>query len=302
MQTLLPERYLKQWKLEQLQKSRLQEIRLRSGQPLMIIYDGLEQEFPEITVEKRELEQILEWLCGYGIYAYQEEMAKGYIAVKGGHRVGIGGQTVCDADGRVIQIKYVSSLLLRVSHDVKGLAEPLLDRLYLQGKVLSTLILAPPGCGKTTLLRDLLREVSNGNRLGKGQNVSLIDEREEIANMYMGIPMLDVGKRTDVISGCEKAVAMEMCLRALAPQVVAVDEIYSKKDVEAVKRLKGCGCAILATHHAYTFEEFQEKNFGQEVLQQKLFERFVLLAKEEGKFQVKEILNGAKSSPGIEKR
>ncbi len=291
MYELLPEKYLKEWKLFELNKNKLQEIRLRVGQPLMLTYDGLELEKKEVLVTRRDIEQILEWLCGYGIYAYQEEIAKGYIAIKGGHRVGIGGQVVCDYAGNVTQIKYISSLLIRVSHDVTGLAEPLLDKLYRQGKVLSILILSPPGCGKTTLLRDLLRTVSDGNRCGKGENISLIDEREEIANTYMGIPVIDIGKRTDVISGCEKAPAMEMCLRTLGPEVVAVDEIYSEKDLEAIKRLKGCGCAILATHHAYSFEEFLEKPFGKEVMQYKLFERFVLLGKTEGKYVVKNILN-----------
>ena len=103
--------------------------------------------------------------------------------------------------------------------------------------------------------------------------------------------MIDVGKRTDVLSGCEKAIAMEMCLRTLGPEVVAVDEIYSEKDLEALKRLKGCGCAILATHHAYSFEEFLEKPFGKEVMQYKLFERFVLLGKKDGKYVIKRILN-----------
>ena len=291
MHELLPENYLKQWKLFELNKNKLQEIRLRVGQPLMLTYDGLELEKKEVLVTRRDIEQILEWLCGYGIYAYQEEMAKGYIAIKGGHRVGIGGQVVCDYAGKVTQIKYISSLLIRVSHNVTGIADPLLDMLYRNKKVLSILILSPPGCGKTTLLRDLLRVVSEGNRCGKGQNVSLIDEREEIANTYMGIPVIDVGKRTDVLSGCEKSVAMEMCLRTLGPEVVAVDEIYSEKDLEALKRLKGCGCAILATHHAYSFEEFLEKPFGKEIMQHKLFERFVVLGKAEGKYIIKSILN-----------
>ncbi len=289
MQELLPESFLKQWNLKDLDKKRLQEIRLRAGQPLILTYAGKEQELCEVCVKKRDIEQILEWLCGYGIYAYQEEMAKGYLSIKGGHRVGIGGQVVCDPTGSVTQFKYISSLLIRVSHNITGIAEPLLDRLYRQGKILNTLILSPPGCGKTTLLRDLLRSVSDGNRCGKGQNVSLIDEREELAHSYMGVPVLNVGRRTDVISGCEKAVAMEMCLRSLGPEVVAVDEIYSEKDLEAVKRLKGCGCAILATHHAYTFEEFSEKPFGKEAISEKLFERFVLLEKREGMYGVKDV-------------
>ncbi len=292
MQTILPELYLKRWKLHNCDKSRLQEIRLRVEQPLILTYEGLEVEREDIVIKPQDLTYILEWLCGYGIYAYQEEMSKGYIAVGGGHRVGIGGQVVCDASGQVVQIKYVSSLLIRVSHNVTGIAEKYLDKLYQNGCILNTLVLAPPGSGKTTFLRDLVRLVSDGNAYGKGENVSLIDEREELAGLYMGIPSIPVGKRTDIISGCEKGTAMEMCLRALAPQVVAVDEIYSEKDLLAIKRLKGCGCGILATHHALSMEDFLGKAFGKEVEQSHLFERYVLLGKEAGKYIVRDIVQG----------
>lgn len=291
MRQLLPGAYLQKWELEHLRKEHLQEIRLRAGRELMITYEGMEQVLGEHIVTKADIEQIFQWLCGYGVYAYQEEIAKGYITIQGGHRVGIGGQVLFDLYGKVNHMKYISSLLIRVSHDISDVSDSVLDKLYRAGKIQSTLILAPPGCGKTTFLRDLVRQVSDGNAFGVGQNVSLVDERDELAAVYMGISTIDVGRRTDVISGCEKSIAMEMCLRALGPEVVAVDEIYNEKDLEAIKRLDGCGCAILATHHAYTFDEFAGKYFGKEVLKYALFERYVLLGRDNGQYVVRGVLD-----------
>lgn len=301
MRALLPEHYLRKWDLLVLKKECLQEIRLRVGRVPMLTYNGQERicgkdtsehlgKKNDFVISKSDIEQIFQWLCGYGVYAYQEEMKKGYITIQGGHRVGIGGQVSFNSQGNVIGMKYINSLLIRVSHDVKGIGDALLEELYINGRPRSTLILSPPGCGKTTLLRDLIRCFSKGSTFGNGQNVSVIDEREELAAAYMGVATLDLGPRTDLILGCDKSTGMEMCLRALGPNIVAVDEIYSKADVESIKRLKGCGCAILATHHATDYNDFSNKPFGKELLMEQIFDRFIVLGKENGKYIVKEIV------------
>lgn len=289
MEQLLPQEYIKRWGLESIQKEDLQEIRIRTAKPLYFTYRGQEVEKKQIIVSASDVMQIFTWLCGYGVYAYQEEIAKGYITIRGGHRVGIAGEVLTDERGRVKSIKYVSSMLIRVSHDIKGVAEQFLSELYEQGMICDTLLLSRPGCGKTTFLRDLVRSVSNGNAYGAGQSVSVIDEREELSAMCEGIPTLDIGRRTDVICGCSKAEGMEMCLRALAPKVVAVDEIYNKKDVKALRRLHGSGCVILATHHADSLTQFLEKPFGKKVQKEQLFSRIVLLTRENGQYLVQEI-------------
>lgn len=294
MKALLPEVYLQKWRLTYLNKNELQELRLRIGKPLILTYQGKEIIWKmgddPIIITKIDLERIFEWLCGYGVYAYQEEMKKGYITIQGGHRVGIGGQVSTSGDGQVIGIKYISSILIRVSHDIHGIAKMILKDIYENGRIQNILILSPPGCGKTTLLRDLIRTVSNGNAYGEGLNVSVIDERDELSAAYMGLPTLDLGNRTDVILGCDKAKGMEICLRALGPNVVAVDEIYNEKDFSSMKRLKGCGCSIIATHHASDYEEFSHKAFGMKLIREGIFDRYIVLGKEQGEFVVKNIV------------
>jgi stage III sporulation protein AA len=169
------------------------------------------------------------------------------------------------------------------------MADPVLPYLFQQGELWNTLIISPPGCGKTTLLRDLIRQVSDGTDTRQGQQVSVVDERSEIAGSYQGIPQNQVGIRTDVLDACPKTEGMMLLVRSMTPQVIAVDEIGSKEDLAALQRIAVCGTGVLATMHGYSLKDVEDK-LGKS---KSLFGRFLLLTFKDRKRSVR-IYDGEK--------
>ena len=221
----------------------LQEIRLRAGQPVIFLIEGKEWFLRAdgslgetmdcaYRISGHDITDILNHICNYSIYAFEDEMRQGFISVPGGHRVGLAGQVVMEHAGEIRYLKNIYYLNIRVAHQRPGTADKALSFLYRQGMILNTLILSPPGCGKTTMLRDLIRQISNGNVWGEGCEVSVIDERSEIAGSYQGIPQNDVGMRTDILDACPKRLGMMMVLRSMAPRVLAVDELGNAEEME----------------------------------------------------------------------
>ena len=181
-------------------------------------------------------------------------------------------------DGRVKSMKYIRCMNIRISHEIMGAADVLMPLVHKEGELLNTLLIAPPCCGKTTMLRDVIRQISDGSRWAAGTQVGVVDERSEIAGSFMGIPGNQLGIRTDVLDGCPKVQGMMMLVRAMAPKVVAVDEIGGGEDMQALKMVLQCGCKVIATVHGKSMEDIKRRG-----IETSFFERFAFLGKREGK-------------------
>lgn len=284
----------------------LEEIRLRVGRPLALEVGGRSLFLtPEARltgdrdqgylVGSQDLARLLQLVSQASFYALEEELRQGYITIPGGHRVGLGGEAVVQG-GRVRHLKHISSASIRLSRQVPGCADAVMPFLIRNngGPPCRTLILSPPRCGKTTLLRDIVRQLSDGvPGLGfPGVNVVLVDERSEVAGCYHGIPQNDVGTRTDVLDGCPKGEGMLMAVRALSPAVVATDEIGSQEDLAAVREMLNAGVAVVTTVHAASLEELRRRPAWAAVLEQQVFERFIILGRSLGCGTVEKVVAG----------
>ena len=237
-----------------------------------------ETELYPVIADKMLLKGLMETFSRHSLYAFEEEIGQGFLTIEGGHRVGISGKAVVSGH-EIRTIREISGLNIRIAHEVKGCADSVLPWLFRDGEFLDTLIVSPPGAGKTTILRDLIRQISDGGDWFEGRNVSVVDERSEIGACVQGVPQCDLGMRTDILDGCPKAEGLMMMLRSMAPQVLAVDEIGTEKDLEAVRYGMNCGCRILATVHGDSAEGIMRKREISELIREGWFSRMVVLSK-----------------------
>lgn len=257
----------------------LQEIRIRVSKPIILKQRNSDIVLQHI-VTNEELLHILERFCENSIYAYKNQICEGFLTIKGGHRIGITGSCVIE-NGKIINIKYVSSLNIRIAREVKGCSNAIINEIIDidNQTILNTLLVSPPGKGKTTMLRDLVRQISNGinERKFKGKIVGLIDERGELAACYRGIPQNDVGIRTDVIENVSKEKGVEILLRSMAPEIIACDEIGTHEDVQAIEKMLISGVKGLFTMHGNNLEDIKKNTEINKLIEENQIEKIIVL-------------------------
>jgi stage III sporulation protein AA len=279
----------------------MEEIRLRLGQPLALkigdkdySLDGCGRMQEDLSrgyiVCPDDVYRSIAAISDNSLYAFEEEISRGFITIPGGHRVGLAGQIVLG--GSEIQtIKDFSGIAFRITREVKDCSLSIMPRIYPRDlEPVNTLFISPPRCGKTTILRDVARLLSQGTSRGRGCNVTVVDERSELAGTYQGRAQMDLGPRTDVLDSCPKAKGMIMAIRSLAPHVLITDEIGRYEDIEAIQECVNAGVAVITSVHARNLEEVQKRPVLHELLAAHAFENLIVLSRRCGPGTVEQIV------------
>lgn len=261
----------------------IEEIRLRVNKPIILYKNKKEKILDTYHIPTSDdIMLTLELMSDYSLYALEEELKNGYITLQGGHRIGLTGKAVLDK-GHIKTIKNINGMNIRISHQIIGCADNIIDYIYNnQKKISHTLIVSPPRCGKTTLLRDIIRQLSNGTTNRYGMTIGVVDERSEIAGCYKGIPQNDIGIRTDVLDSCPKAEGIMMLLRSMSPDIIAVDEIGRNEDIYAIEEILNAGIKIICTVHGSTLEDIQQKPVLSKLIEKNIFEKIIVLNRDKG--------------------
>lgn len=272
------------------------EIRIRIKRPVIIRCRHDEQIMTDslgsaVIAEKDDIRQMVELMSDYSVYSFEEEIRSGYITLCGGFRVGLTGRCICES-GEIRTLKNITGINIRISREIIGCSDAVMERI-LSPSVKNTLVISPPNCGKTTLLRDIIRNASN-----RGYNIGLADERSEIAGTYMGELQNNVGMRTDVYDRCPKSKAVNMLLRSMGPDIIAVDEIGTAEDVQAIENISNSGIKLFATIHGYDIEQVKNKLELKRLLKSGFFECFIVLSGRSGPGRIEGIYDSDFKSMG----
>ncbi len=279
---------------ERITKEKLYEIRIKIGQPILV-YSKYGESIVNYICSKEDIKNLIKKTVGYSLYAYEEDLRNGFITIKGGHRIGIGGECI-NEHGQIKGIRNISSVNIRISSEVIGCSNKIMKYIVSKDKIYNTIIISPPKCGKTTILRDIARNISSGiddadilDFKYYGHKVTIIDERSEIAACYMGVPQNNLGIRCDVLDNCKKKDGLIMAVRSLSPEALICDEIGSEEDVKALFTAFNCGVKIITSIHGSCIEDLSKRKILSSLIENEIIERVVVLSSDNGAGTIKNI-------------
>ena len=263
-----------------------EEIRLRAGKPLMLTVGGAPMwisssggvsYLPQspLILSAEQLRETFLNLCNHSVYSHTEEINQGFIMMKGSHRAGICGTKIPEG------MRDISSINIRIAREIFGSANRIVERMGPKG----LLIAGPPGSGKTTILRDCIRQLSTN----KHQRIAVIDSRGEIAAVEASVPQNDIGENTDVITGSAKKEGIEMAVRSMGPQIVAFDEIGSHGEVDEVIRSLSSGVRVITTAHCGGRDDLYRREVTARLINSGVISCVALLSKAGGDIEIIDI-------------
>ncbi len=255
--------------LDMLLPGELREIRIRANRPTVFVTATRTAALPW-SPDQQQLEALVEALSEHSLYARQDETSLGYLTLRGGHRMGICGQ-VRNSDGQSV-LSRIGSVCIRIACEWNGAADVLLSQM---NALQSVLIIGAPGSGKTTMLRDLARQLSCGRH---ARQVAIIDERSELAACVAGVPQLDVGASTDVLDGLHKTDAISWLIRSMAPEIIVTDELGSEGDAVSVLDALSCGIAVCASAHGSTLQDAASRPGLAALMARRAFDLYAVLS------------------------